>query len=226
MFVYSLTGLEVEGEDAADVEVADSPITARLGVYQQLARLFVAPDADSYAAAVAGKWPKLLAQDAKLLPYAFDYGEAAIPGSDSQADFEAEYLRLFEVGAGVGGPPAPLCGGVYGGGDRMKKLEEVVRAYEYFGLHASAEDPRPPDHLATEFEFMKFLTYREAASASPRLQASFRRAQQDFLARQLSPWLPELVQRTASQSPMPFWNWAVVTASAFVAADTAYVQQA
>lgn len=222
MFVYSLAGLKVDGEAIAEVEIADSEITARLGVYQGLARLFAHPDADSYAAAVAGEWPERLAADAKLLPFAFDYGQASVPDGTSQADFEAEYLRLFEVGSGTNGAPAALYGGMYGGGDRMKKLEEVVRFYEYFGLRASPEDPRPPDHLATEFEFMKFLTYKEAASASPRLQASFRRAQQDFLDRQLQ-WLPQLAERIEAASPMPFWHWAVTTASAFAAADAAHV---
>lgn len=225
MFVYSLAGLKVDGEAAADVEIADSEITARLAVYQQLARLFAHPDADAYTAAVAGEWPGRIAEDAKLLPFAFDYGQASIPESTSQSDFEAEYLRLFEVGSGTNGASASLYGGMYGGGDRMKKLEEVVRFYEYFGLRASPEDPRPPDHLATEFEFMKFLTYKEAASASPRLQASFRRAQQDFLDRQLQ-WLPQLVERVNASSPMPFWQWAATTAASFAATDAAHVHAA
>jgi DMSO reductase family type II enzyme chaperone len=226
MFVYSLAGLKMDGEASADVEVEDSPISARLGVYQQLARLFAAPDQDSYDAALAGEWPGRLASDAKLLPYPFDYGAAQVSSAISKADFEAEYLRLFEVGPGVGGPPVPLFGGCYGGGDRMKKLEDVVRFYEYFGLHASAEDPRPPDHLATEFEFMKFLTYKEAASPSPRLQASFRRAQLDFAEKEVGRWLPEVAAAVTGASPMPFWDWAAHTAAAFVSADIVHMHTA
>ena len=224
MFVYSLAGLTVDGEATAEVEIADSPITSRLGVYQELARLFAGADRDSYEAAVEGSWPGRLARDAKLLPYAFDYGETSVEGKVSAEEFQAEYLRLFEVG-GIGGPPAPLFGGCYGGGDRMKKMEDVVRFYEYFGLHASAEDPRPPDHLSTELEFMKFLSYKEAASASPRLQSSFRRAQLDFSERELGRWLPEVVAAVEAAKPMPFWKWAVTTASAFVAADATYMRQ-
>lgn len=226
MFVYSLAGLKVDGEATAEVEVADSPTTARLAVYQQLSRLFHAPNADSHAAAAAGEWPARLASDAALLPFQFDYGTASIPADVSLSDFEAEFLRLFEVGPGIGGPPAPLFGGCYGGGDRMKKLEDVVRFYEYFGLQASAEDPRPPDHLATELEFMKFLTYKEAASASPRLQASFRRAQLDFSERELARWAPAMLEAVQAQKPMPFWEWAVAITSAFVASDAAYMRQA
>lgn len=224
MFVYSLAGLQLDNDASMDVEIEDSPITARLGVYQQLARLFAHPDDDVYAAAVAGEWPQRLAQDAALLPFPFDYGQASIDAGVSRPDFEAEYLRLFEVGSGPGGPAAPLYAGAYIDGDRMRVMEEVVRFYEYFGLRTSPEDPRPPDHLATEFEFMKFLTFKEAASASPRLSTSFRRAQHDFLERQLANWLPKLAERTDGQAPMPFWKWAVDTASRFVAADAEYVR--
>ena len=222
MFVYSLAGLQLDGEASKDLELPDNEITARLGVYQALARLMTCPDADSYAAALRGEWPGRLAHDAGLLPFAFDFGTAAVDPAVSEADFQAEYLRLFEVGAGPGGPAASLFGGVYGGGNRMKKLEEVVRFYEYFGLRTSAEDPRPADHLATELEFMKFLTFKEATSASPRLRGSFRRAQQDFLERQLD-WLPELLKRTEAQAPMPFWMWAVGRCSAFAGADAAHL---
>ncbi|NJD65815.1 MAG: hypothetical protein FIB00_11335 [Chloroflexi bacterium] len=219
MFVYSLAGLDIEGETIQDMELPDNETTARLGVYQALARLLAFPDADSHEVAATGGWPERLAHDAKLLAFPFDFGSASIDGSVSQEDFQAEYLRLFEIGD-ASGPAASLHGGAYTG-DRTKRLEEVVRFYEYFGLKASAEDPRPADHLATELEFMKFLTLKEATSASPRLQASFRRAQQDFLERQLLPWLPELVRRTTDLSPMPFWGWAVTTADDFVRTDAA-----
>ena len=222
MFVYSLAGLQIDGEASQEMELPDNEITARLAVYQSLARLMTCPDADAYSAAVQGEWPARLAHDTSLLPYSFDFGTAAADATVSEADFQAEYLRLFEVGSGPGGPAASLFGGVYGGGDRMKKLEEVVRFYEYFGLKAAAEDPRPADHVATELEFMKFLTFKEATSSSPRLRASFRRAQQDFLDRQLN-WLPELLKRTEAQSPMPFWQWAVGRCAAFAEADAAHL---
>ena len=223
MFVYSLAGLQIDGEASQEMELPDNETTARLGVYQALARLMACPDADSHAAAAAGEWPERLAHDAKLLPFAFDFGTASIDGAVSESDFQAEYLRLFEVGSGEGGPGAPLFGGVYGGGDRMKKLEEVVRFYEYFGLRASPEDPRPADHLSTELEFMKYLTFKEAVTTSPRLLASYRRAQQDFLERQVCSWVPQLAEHTVQQNANPFYSWVVATVATFTKADQAYV---
>jgi DMSO reductase family type II enzyme chaperone len=224
MFVYSLAGLSLDADAAADVEIEDNETTARSGVYQVLGRLLSLPDAESHATAQAGGCPEALVNAAELLAYDFDFGSCTLAADVTAEDHQAEYLRLFEVGSGDQGPPASLLGGVYSSADRMRSLEEVVRFYEYFGLRTSPEDPRPADHLSTELEFLQYLTFKEAASSSPRLQASFSRAQQDFLDRQLTTWLPQLVEKVEAQDPSPFWLWAVQTASNFAAADAEYVQ--
>jgi len=221
MFVYSLAGLQVDGEALQEMELPDNEVTARTGVYQLLARLVSVPDEDVYTAALAGEWGDRLRDAAKLLGFPFDFGNGVIEPSVSREDFQAEFLRLFEVGAGSG-PPASLFGGAYGG-DRMQRLEEVVRFYEYFGLTTSAEDPRPADHLATELEFLKYLTYKEAVSSSPRLQGSYRRAQHDFLDRQVTGWVPSLVEKTREAKAWPYWQWVVDTVAGFAAADARYV---
>ncbi|MEW6490891.1 MAG: hypothetical protein AB1578_23640, partial [Thermodesulfobacteriota bacterium] len=81
MFVYSLAGLQIDGDANEEMELADNETTARLGVYQALGRLLTCPDADSHAAAVAGEWPGRLAHDAGLLPFAFDFGSASVPAA-------------------------------------------------------------------------------------------------------------------------------------------------
>ncbi|MGB4861665.1 MAG: molecular chaperone TorD family protein [Tepidiformaceae bacterium] len=224
MFVYSLAGLQVDGEALQEMELPDNEITARTGVYQLLARMVSVPDEDAYSAAVGGGWGGRLAGAATLLGFPFAFGNASIESSVSREDFQAEFLRAFEIGTGEG-PPAPLYGGTYGD-NRMQRLEEVVRFYEYFGLTTSAEDPRPADHLATELEFMKYLTYKEAVSPSPRLRTSYRRAQQDFLDRQLVGWLPKLAAKTREAKTTPYWEWVVDTVAGFGAADAAYVSSA
>lgn len=220
MFVYSLAGLKVDGGALQEMELEDNEITARLGVYQALARLASLPDADVHHSAVAGEWGAQLTEAGHLLPFAFDFGTASVDAGVTPEELQAEYIRVFEVGVN-GGPPAPLYGGLYAG-DRMQRLEEVVRFYEYFGLSTSAEDPRPADHLATELEFMKYLCFKEAVSPSPRLQASYRRAQHDFLERQLT-WLPKLVEGTESGNTWPYLRWVAGTISGFVEADARYV---
>jgi putative dimethyl sulfoxide reductase chaperone len=223
MFVYSLDGLKIDSDLANDVEIEDNEITARSGVYQTLSKLFVAPDAESHQLAVEGKWPEKLREAADLLAYKFDFGEIVLDASVSAEDFQAEYIRLFEVGSGDG-PPAPIMGGAYGNGDRRKAMEEVARFFEYFGLTTTPDDPRPPDHLATECEFMQYLAFKEAASASPRLGASFHRAQDDFLERQFTGWLKEFAAKVEASTTQPFWTWAAQTASNFAEADMQHIR--
>ncbi len=108
-------------------------------------------------------------------------------------DLAVEYTRLFDAGAS--GPPCPLYGGLYGG-DRMKKMEEAVRFYNHFGLTTSEEQRELPDHLATQLEFMHYLTYREAeALHAGRDPGPYRRAQRDFVTRDLDSWIPKLCER-------------------------------
>ena len=219
MFVYSLDGLEIEGGVPADVEIEDNEITARAGVYHLLSRLFTLPDEAAYQAAVNGEWPGRFREAAALLAFDFDFGVSALPKSVSQADFETEYRRLFGTDSA-----APVFGGDYTGGERSDRVKEIVRLFEYFGLKASGEQARSPDHLATELEFMQYLAFKEAASASPRLGASFHRAQEDFLDRQLTSWLPGFAEKVEQANALPIYLWASQTASAFVAADLAHLK--
>lgn len=224
MFVYSLDGLEIDGDIPADQEIEENEVTARAAVYQVLGKIFGVPDGTAYKAALEGKWAEQLREAGSLLAFDFDFGVAALSESVSQQDFEAEYLRLFEVANGTDAPAAPIFGGLYGGGDRRKQMEEVVRFFEYFGLKAAANDVRPPDHLATELEFMQFLAFKEAASPSPRLSASYHRAQEDFLERQLVTWVPTFAEGVESGGGLPIWVWAAQTASKFVQADLGFMK--
>lgn len=221
MFVYSLAGLQVDGGQMPDIELPDNETTARTGVYQLLARLVSYPDSETYETAVSGESGRHLAEAGRLLPFSQSFDSPAIDGATSLADFRAEYLRLFEVGNGSS-PPAPIYGGMYDA-QRMQRLEEVVRFYEYFGLSTSAEDPRPADHLATELEFLKYLTYKEAVSSSARLQVSYRRAQHDFLDRQITSWVPRLEDRARAADAGPYWTWVTSIVNSFVEADSKYV---
>src|SRR3989304_9905543 len=98
MFVYSLAGLQVDGGQMQETELPDNEITARTGAYQLLARLTSVPDRDIYEGAVAGTWDKELTDAGKLLGFSFDFGDATVDASVSQEDFQAEFLRVFEIG--------------------------------------------------------------------------------------------------------------------------------
>jgi DMSO reductase family type II enzyme chaperone len=128
---------------------------------------------------------------------------AALRGSYSADDLAVEYTRLFDAGAS--GPPCPLYGGLYGGA-RMKTMEEAVRFYNHFGLTLSEKQRELPDHIATQLEFLHYLTYREAEALQSGGDAGpYQRAQRDFVARHPGAWLPKLCVRLENEKAHPFF---------------------
>ncbi len=222
MFGYSLVGLEVESGEEEIKEVEENETTARSAAYQVLARQFHAPDTEAAKAIVEGESLEAIQAAFAELPYEVALAkEAPSPADLSPEDLSAEYIRLFDVGAD-GGPPCPLFGGAYKP-DRTAVMEETKRFYDYFGLKLSKDYFLPPDHLATELDFMQYLTFKEAASASPRLARSYSSAQKDFLDRQLLDWLPQARERLASANPHPYFEWLLGLTLALAEADRSYV---
>lgn len=197
---------------------------ARSHLYQLLVHGFSYPDRSFFAALASGAFRREAEEPWRALP--FDAGplpEELTAGGD-YVEFQALYLRLFEVGAGS--PPCPLYGGLYQGG-RKAIMEELARFYNYFGLSIEKGAGELPDHLATELEFMHFLAFKELWALHQGQDPSpYRRAQVDFLDRQLLSWLPQLQLRLRRQETPPFYLALVAAAAAFVADDAAYLRAA
>ena len=194
----------------------------RSRMYQLLGAAFAFPDKDFFEAVHDGTFATTLAEMCVGLPY--DLTRVAtldlIAGGTSYAEFESEYIRLFDVGPA--GPPCPLYGGVYVG-DRMKVMEDATRFYNFFHLRLSAEMRELPDHITTEMEFLHYLTFREAESCEQRPDvSSLLRAERDFLARHLCKWMPHLQARLAKQTTLSFFPALVHFTATFLAADQAY----
>ena len=198
----------------------------RSRLYQLLAAAFAFPDEAFFTAVMDGTFATALAHLCAALPYelssAASLGLGA--GGESYAEFEAEYIRLFDVGAA--GPPCPLYGGVYIG-DRMKVMEDATRFYNFFSLRVSPQLRELPDHITTELEFLHYLTFREAEARQRGLDPSpLLRAQRDFLARHLCKWVPRLYARLVKQTTLPFFPALVRVAAAFFEQDQAYAAAA
>ena len=137
-------------------------------------------------------------------------------GEDDDA-LAVEYTRLFDVGAS--GPPCPLFGGSYGSA-RMKVMEETIRFYEHFGLETSQGQRELPDHLATELEFLHFLTFSEAEALETGADPEpFRRARRDFLGRHPGQWVPQLCQRLQKHEAQPFYAALIGQLDRFLASE-------
>lgn len=122
-------------------------------------------------------------------------------GSTSDTEtLQVEYTRLFDP-VGASGPLCSLNAGDYAE-HKLQVVEEVLRFYDHFGLVPPEQYRVMPDHLTAELEFLHFLAYTEAGllaqGADP---AAYRRAQRDFLQRQILSWLPRLIEQLSKNRP-------------------------
>lgn len=223
MFGFSLVGLDIKDAGVDQLkEPEGGPTVARSKLYGLLASAFNTPSEAEFNEIKSGGFSKKLDEASEELPYEIDVGLEPLPDEWSSADLHSEFLNLFEVGAG--GPPCPLFGGVWAG-DRMAVIEEVVRFYNYFGLKSSEERRIPPDHLATELEFLHYLTYREAASPMETLAVPYRHAQLDFIERQPGRWLPKFSEKLAKLGPARYFTSLVALVSKLLESDRNLLKQ-
>lgn len=200
---------------------------ARSRTYQLLGAAFAFPDQDFFVAARDASFAGAVAEACRGLPHQLgDPERLRIDDADgSYLEFESEYIRLFDLGPA--GPPCPLYGGLYGGGDRMKVMEDATRFYNFFQLRLASDRRELPDHITTELEFLHYLTFREAQvcqdGGNP---GSLRRAEHDFLARHLCKWVPQLHARVEKQTTHPFFPALTGFAAQFLDRDRHYAAAA
>lgn len=181
---------------------------ARSELYRVFAGAFEYPDAALREEIIAGGLCDALV---RLLPEAGvmperptdDIALTQLPAID---DLAADYSALFDVGSG-GRPPCPLHGGAWGGAERLKVMEELVRFYDHFGLRIAQTGREMPDSLGAELEFLHFLAGRQAEAVETGFDAGpFRRAERDFLERHPGRWVPEMRARLEQGGASPFYR--------------------
>ncbi len=191
----------IQVERAQTVEEATAAARSRL--YRLLADGFIYPDSDMFEDLVAGSYRDAVIDACRALGYESEPAFDGLVASGNYTDFQAEYLRIFEVGMGM--PPCPLYSGMYRGG-RKAVMEELTRFYSFFGLSIEHGSGELPDHITTELEFMHFLSFKELTGLQREGDAaSYRRAQADFLERQIVTWLPALEARLQGIGPPSFY---------------------
>jgi DMSO reductase family type II enzyme chaperone len=175
---------------------------ARSKLYKSLQVLFAFPDAESFELLGSGWLASCVAELSRDLPYRPPEPPALTPGELSDVDtYAAEFIRIFEVS--VGGPPCPLSEGLYFD-DRQKKMEELIRFYDYFDLRIEKPGEVLMDHILVELDFMHYLTFREAdALVCGKDPAPYRYAQRDFLERHLLKWVPKMLDMLRKAGPPP-----------------------
>ncbi len=221
---YTLPEITPEEQYRQPAELQPGETTARISIYELLGAMLAVPDAETHIITVSAGWSASLGREVALLSYPVYFGKPALPPGASLEQFHREYARLFGDHKGAGGIAPLIADAWFDEADGDRHREEVAHFFEYYGMALSPEDPRPAGHLATALEFMRHLTFSEAAACSPRLQQTFRAAQRDFLERMLIPWLPRLRDRVNASDRLGFWAWATNSIGAFAAADLACLQ--
>lgn len=131
-------------------------------------------------------------------------------------DLRDEYSLLFDVGV-MGSPPCPLMGSAYTEREKMKVMEEALRFYNYFGLILNQQQKAMPDQLGTELEFLCFLTHSQAELLENQQSAeSHRRAERDFLNRELLFWVQKMNEKMKKVKEAHFYKPLTLMLEAFM----------
>jgi putative dimethyl sulfoxide reductase chaperone len=213
--VFEVNGLEGVEEVRA---------SARSQLYLLFSDGFHVPDEEFYADVTSGKFREWIQDAMERLAYKFD-GKESVELLNAPVDyqeFNAEFMRLFEVG--VGAPNCPLNESQYIGGPATI-FEELVRFYNFFDLSA-AEARELPDHLRIELDFMHFLTFKEAERLHSGMDAgSFVRAERDFLQRHLSKWVPLVHQKVDQFAQLDFFKGLTRSLDGFIGCESALLRE-
>ncbi|MDE3096522.1 MAG: molecular chaperone TorD family protein [Chloroflexota bacterium] len=204
-------------------EIGDAD-AARSEVYAALADAIEFPSVEFHADVSTGAFAAGIEALVGALPYALaqppDY--AALVDDGGYVDFQAEYIRLFDVGTVR--PPCPLYGGEWTGA-RKQAMEETLRFYRFFGMKVDEAARELPDHITVELEFLQVMAFTEGlARARGGDAAPLLRAERDFLARHPGRWWPQLTRKLASCTPSPFYAALASLIDSVLAADLAYVK--
>jgi DMSO reductase family type II enzyme chaperone len=138
-----------------------------------------------------------------------DVLDAAIaPARDARV--EREFLEAFDPA--ISRRACALFESQHTGWQQAALFEELVRAYDHFGLRRK-DTAELPDHICVELEFLHFLTFQEHLHASDaEAVASVRLAQHDFIERHLLVIARAVATATASGP-----DWAVRLTAALCA---------
>jgi DMSO reductase family type II enzyme chaperone len=203
----------------------DDATATRFAMYATLARALEFPGRDFHQEMRDGYFRDGVTAMLGGLPYGVARVDTAGLRDDVEyIDFQAEYIRLFDVGAVR--PPFPLYAGEWGT-TRKRAMEDALRFYHFFGMKLDESCRELPDHVTVQLEFMQVLAFTEGTiRASGDDALPFLRAERDFLERHPGRWWPLLRRKMASYDPLPFYAALTALADAFFAAELRYLRSA
>jgi len=199
---------------------ASSATAARCRIYRQFANAFMHPAAGHDHHLEDGEWQRELRSLAQQLPYADPFTSIEDPPLDDTIALGEIYTSTFDVGQGA----LSLYGRSYLERETKPLFEELFRFYEHFGLAFDDGLPEWPDWIVVELEFMHYLSFLETESNTPASSAALRRAERDFLQRQLAEFTAGLAT-ALNDKALPAYAHLAQLLNAFVSSDLAYFEQ-
>lgn len=182
-----------------------STASTRSRMFQLLALGFAHPVAEFYQLLTDGSYARALTSSSAGAVGCHCY---LPPQQGTFAEFEADYIHLFQMGRG-GKPIIALTAGDHkelnNEQGRPEFLLQYTAWYKHFGLKMNEDEGANelPDHLVCQLELMAWLSHLEdSAAQEPALQQGYQSAQRDFLQRHLQVFLELLVtelQRAAER---------------------------
>ncbi len=192
-------------------------LSPRQQLYAMFSALFSYPDLELQEQLLSGR----LLLPAQHLP-------GSQPAPELKSDNLLETLQVAFTDLFInrlGGVPAPPYGSVYlDPGQQLHgpSTQAVAAAYQAAGLVLD-QTPEPPDFLATELEFLYFLTGQEAPGHQPQEGPAPQSAvaqQACFIEGFVAPWVPEFCRRIVAE-PLahPLYRWSATLLTRFCTAE-------
>ena len=145
--------------------------------------------------------------------------ESSQPSRERLAALQTEFVRLFR-GLVRGQSPLPPYESVYTDGGFLygPSTGQVISKYQQF--HLKAESNEPPDYLALELDFMRFLCEQEAeARADGQSAGHWLEEQRRFLEEHLCSWVPAFCENIRKYCDSRFYSGIVDVTEGWVWLD-------
>ncbi len=146
----------------------------------------------------------------------------------SREELEIEYTRLFVTA--YPSTPCPPYESFFRSQEKMLMREvaiEVKDLYSKFGVGLSEKFNEPPDHIATELEFMYFLSSKETENRRKGLLKEVRvliENECEVLGSHLMNWFPTFKDCVKKHSRIPFYKNLVDFTHEFVSRDLSFIK--
>lgn len=199
------------------IEIAESELAlSRARVYGILAAIYSKPVGDAEldvfrqwwsieAELPRGTLPKIMVHGLEKVRSWLEDDDPNTPDK-RKAALGSEFIRLFR-GLRRGPSPPPPYESVYVDGGVLygPSTDRVGQKYQQFNLKILSNEP--PDQLAFELDFMRFLCEKEAeARSTGQSVQDWLAEEEDFLGEHLAPWLPAFCERIRESCETLFYS--------------------